>query len=433
MMTTQASSIVHLACEQQSTTPFRLAYLTTKFPALSETFIYEELLALCELGFDLRFFAFYSTGERAHSYTQALCDTIIYVPPFFSRAHLAAHWHFARARPGPYRAAVSQIIRETWRTPAILGKSLYAFCKGVALAHILGTDGDLPQHLHAHWATMPTTAALVVSQLLDIPFSFTAHAWDIFKEQAMLPAKLRAADFAVTISEYNRRHLRQLCPAATDRIHVIRCGVNLTRFPYHHERAIADPPRILTVGRLVEKKGLRWLIEACAQLRSQGFDFICAIVGGGPQRSALEQLIVAHSLQDAVKLTGGLPQEELRGLWQTASLFALPCTVTRNGNRDGIPVVLMEAMASGIPVVSTAVSGIPELVEDGVTGLLVPPNDASQLGQAMGRLLADPQLSARLAWAGRRRVEREYDVTRNTLDKARLFSAALPDSVLEVA
>jgi glycosyltransferase involved in cell wall biosynthesis len=400
-----------------------LAYLTTKFPRLSETFIYEELLTLGDMGVDVRLLVFYRTGERMHSYMRSIRDAVIYAPSILSRAHLAAHWHFVRSCPDSYRAALAQIVSETWRTPVILGKSLYAFCKGVALAYMLEMSGSPPQRLHAHWATMPTTAAMVISQLQDIPFSFTAHAWDIFKEQALLPAKLRAADFAVTISEYNRRYLSQLCPAAADRIHVVRCGVNLARF-CQRESHKADLPHILSVGRLVEKKGLPCLVEACAQLRDWGVDFACTIVGDGPQRSALERLIAVRGLQDVVELAGGLPQEELRDLWQMARVFVLPCTITRNGNRDGIPVALMEAMASGVPVISTAVSGIPELVESGVTGLLVPPDDAEALSQAISRLLADPGLATRLARAGRQRVEWEYNVIRNTRNKARLLGVA---------
>ena len=410
--------------EPSFSVPPRLAYLTTKFPRLSETFIYEELLALRDMDVDVRLLAFYRTGERVHGYMQSMRDAVIYAPPILSRAHLAAHWHFVRSCPDSYRAALAQIIGEVWRTPIILGKSLYAFCKGVALAHIVEINGNPPRHLHAHWATMPTTAAMVIGQLLDVPFSFTAHAWDIFKEQAMLPAKLRTADFAVTISEYNRRYLSRLCPSAADRIHVVRCGVNLARFSHQRECCKADPPHILSVGRLVEKKGLSYLVEACARLRDRGVDFACTIVGDGPQQHALERLIAARDLQEVVKLAGGLPQEELCDLWQMTCVFVLPCTITRNGNRDGIPVVLMEAMASGVPVVSTTVSGIPELVEDGVTGLLVPPDDAEVLSQAISRLLTDPELAARLARAGRQRVEREYDVVRNTRHKAHLLGVA---------
>jgi glycosyltransferase involved in cell wall biosynthesis len=265
---------------------------------------------------------------------------------------------------------------------------------------------------------------MVIGRLLSIPFSFTAHAWDIFKEQAMLPAKLRAADFVATISEYNRHYLNRLCPAAADRIHVVRCGVNLARFSHQHECRRVDPPLILSVGRLVEKKGLACLVEACARLHDRGIDFTCTIVGDGPQRNALARSIAARDLQEIVKLVGELPQEELCDLWQMACVFALPCTIARNGNRDGIPVALMEAMASGVPVVSTTISGIPELVEDGVTGLLVSSDDAEALSQAISRLLADPGLATRLARAGRQRVEREYDVVRNTRNKARLLGVA---------
>ncbi len=427
MTTASAAPSPHI---QPPTNASRVAYLVTKFPLLTETFIYDELLALDELGFDLSFFAFYPTDKPSHAHIQKLQKLISYIPSILSWAHLAAHWHFARTRPAAYWGTLGCIIRETWRTPAVLGKSLYAFAKGVTLARLL--EPRPPQHLHAHWATMPTTAALVVSRLLGIPFSFTAHAWDIYREPALLAAKLDAAALAVTCSEYNRQYLRQLCPPAANRIHVIRYGVNLERFTYRQQYPAAQPSRILTVGRLVEKKGLHWLIEACARLRDQGIDFVCTIVGDGPQRADLEQLVQTHHLQDAVKLTGGLPHEKLRDFWRTANVFALPCMVAQDGNRDGIPVVLIEAMAAGIPVVSTSVSGIPELIEDGVTGMLVAPNEADQLSQAIARVLADPQLAVRLAEAGRRRVEQEYDLARNAQVKGRLFAPAADDCARKV-
>jgi glycosyltransferase involved in cell wall biosynthesis len=268
---------------------------------------------------------------------------------------------------------------------------------------------------------------MVVSQLLGIPFSFTAHAWDIFKEQAMLPSKLLAADFTVTISKYNLQFLSQLCPTAADRIHVIRCGVNLARFSYRNEYPSASPPHILSVSRLTEKKGVVRIIEACVLLRDQGIDFACTIVGDGPQRAALQRLITARRLQNRVKLVGGLVQSELRELWQRAHVFVLPCTIASDGNRDGIPIALMEAMALGVPVISTTISGIPELIEDGVSGLLVPPDDVDALGQAIVRLLSEPKLATRLAREGRHCVEREYDVRQNTTKKALLFETARRD------
>jgi glycosyltransferase involved in cell wall biosynthesis len=162
----------------------------------------------------------------------------------------------------------------------ILGKSLYAFGKGVALAQAL--RGRSLQHLHAHWATMPTTAALVISRLLDIPFSFTAHAWDIYKEPAMLPEKMRAAQFVVTISHYNRNYLQSVCPdLPPDRIQVVRCGIDLERFSFSPPVS-TSPPLILSVARSVEKKGLHWLVEACTLLmRDQNVPFRCEIVGRG--------------------------------------------------------------------------------------------------------------------------------------------------------
>lgn len=405
-----------------------LVYLATKFPALSETFIYEEILALKAQGVDVRFFVFFGTKpDVEHGYIAALSQLVTCAPRTVSFAHLAAHARILARHPRAYSRALYDLIRTEWRRPVLVLKNLYAFGKGVALANIIESGGDLPQHIHAHWATMPTTAALVIAQILGIPFSFTAHAWDIYKEPTSLCLKLSAARFAVTISDYNRKHLQSLCPnVPAGTIHTLRCGIDLHKFPCRRPPGDDTPPLILSVGRLVPKKGTQYLIEACALLDREGRNFRCNIVGDGPLKAKLARQIQDYGLHNKVSLLGSMPQEDLASLWQTATVFALPCRVEKNGNRDGIPVVLMEALATGVAAVSTAVSGIPEIIENDVTGLLVSPDDATALAAAIARLLDNPALRARLAAAGRRCVEQSYNIETNTRMKMQLLLANEP-------
>lgn len=407
---------------------YDIAYFASAFPVLTETFIYNEMIALRELGFS-PVLAVFRSGDRKtvhRHYMERLSSLIIYAPPILSWTHLRAHFHFIVQRPTQYLHMLAQIIRSTARRPMILAKSLYAFGKGVALARVL--EGHSVQHLHGQWAHNPTTAAWVVSQLLNIPFSFTARAYDIYKKASMLVEKMQAASFAVTITNYNRVYLRSLCPELTSEIPVIQSALDLERFPFSPPPPIAllpSPPLLLCVARLVETKGLPWLIEACGVFKDRNVPFRCEIVGDGPLRPALEKMIAERGLDDTVQLRGKVPQDVIRSLLQVAAVFALPSVVARNGDRDGIPNALMEAMATGVPVVSTDVSGIPELVEHEVTGLVAPPKDAQALALAIERLLNDQPLRTRLAQRARQRVEQNHDVRVNTRRKAELFRQAI--------
>jgi glycosyltransferase involved in cell wall biosynthesis len=278
-------------------------------------------------------------------------------------------------------------------------------------------------HLHAHFAHGPASVAKYASELTGIPFSFTAHAKDIYTTPPeLLQAKLRAARFVVTCTEYNAQHLADLAgPPWASRIHRIYHGVDFDRFRPgaggNVERNLepngARRPVVLSIGRLVEKKGFPYLIEAARILAAGGRPFTVRIVGGGAQRDALEVAIQRARLKGTVELCGAMPQEKLLALYREAAAFVLPCVVTDNGDRDGIPNVLVEAMRMGVPVVSTAISGIPELVLHDRTGLLVPPHDAQALADAIAALLDDPERACRLAAQAARHVADAFDLHRN--------------------
>jgi glycosyltransferase involved in cell wall biosynthesis len=285
-------------------------------------------------------------------------------------------------------------------------------------------------HVHAHFAVSQTEAALALAQLLDCGFSFTAHARDIYATPNALDQKLRAARFVVTCTEHNAVHLSRLCPGLPPgRLHVIRHGVPSPpglRPPGARPRpSPSSPPLLLSAGRLIPKKGFEVLVDACALLRERGVSFECRIAGAGPLYRGLERRIARAGLRAHVRLLGWQDGAEMARLYGAACAFALASRVVNGGDRDGLPNVLVEALSLGLAVASTRVSAIPELVQDGVTGLLVEPDDPVSLAGALERLLADPELRERLGEAGRRLVAARFDLEANTRLLAGLFRPLL--------
>jgi glycosyltransferase involved in cell wall biosynthesis len=286
------------------------------------------------------------------------------------------------------------------------------------------------RHLHAHFCHSATTVAMFASQLSGLPFSFTAHAKDIYVAELnprdLLPVKLRRAEFAVTCTRANHAHLTALGVPETP-IYTIYHGLDTRQFaPPEHAQAEPALPLLLSVGRMVEKKGFPVLLAACRLLKARGYRFECHLVSGaGPLTATVAALIQELELADVVKMRPAVTQEELQAIYQQATVFVLPCQIADNADRDGIPNVLVEAMAVGLPVVSTQVSGIPELIEHGVSGLLVPPKAAAALAAALALLLDTPSLRESLGRAARQKVCREFDAAANTRVLQQLFAACL--------
>lgn len=388
--------------------PLRIGYVLKRFPRFSETFILNELLALQALGAELQVFSLLTPPEEPrHGRLTDLRAPVTYLakPAGLSAAQVAEGDRDLFA--GNDEKAVA---------------SLNAKAAEVArLAKMAGIT-----HLHAHFGSDPATVALLAARALEGTFSFTAHARDIYHtyvtpqiDAAKRRAKLREAAFVVTVSDYNAAHLRALCPEAAGRIHRLYNGIDLALFSPH--RAVV-PGRILAVGRLVEKKGFAVLVDACAILRSRGIDFDCRIIGDGPLQATLTAQIAALGLGRRVMLAGPMPQERLAQELGAAAVAALPCVVTADGDRDGLPTVLLEAMGKAVPVITTTVTGGPEIVEHGETGLLCPPDDAAALADALAALLADPLRARAMGVAGRLRAERLFDLTTNAARLADHFA-----------
>lgn len=387
-----------------------VAWLSAIYPLLTETFVYREVEALRSQGLPVLTFAGRRppAGKLSEQALPHLADTVYVLPvaplPFVGR-------HLARLLRSPRRYLGTLWLVLTRRGDPLRVRLLALAHFAMAVHLAVELERRRVRHVHAHFSVHAATMALVLSRLLDLPFSFTAHNL-LFSRPMLLPAKVRAARFVVAISECTRRRVLQaaLPEDLSERVHVVHCGVDTRALAPRPEPPAEATPEVLFVAQLAERKGARHLVLACAELRRRGVSFRCRVVGEGPCRPELEALVAEHELADHVELRGALAQEELTDLWRAASVFALPCVVARDGDVDGIPVALMEAMALGIPVVSTPVSGIPELIEDGVTGRLVPPGDAEALASALGELLTDRGYARRLARAGRAHVEREFDL-----------------------
>lgn len=384
----------------------RVVYFTSLFPCWSETFIVREIDQLLKLGVDVRIVSLKHPAEKmVQSDAQAMLPRVIYPTRGF-RAALATLGQCLR-HPLAELASLIGLVRGLGAHPGALAKSLVVWWRTIGLLPALRELA--PDHLHAHWATYPSTAAMWASRRLGVPYSFTAHAHDIFLEDHLLAAKMRTAAFGVTISEFNRKYLAEkVSPAALQCMRIVHCGVVPNDFVFAPDGR--TPGRILAVGRLDEIKGFRHLIDACQLLASRSVPFQCDVIGEGPLRGELQQRIDAAGLGQRVTLLGAMKQEEVRGHLSKASMFVLPSVVTSRGDRDGIPVALMEAMAVGIPVVSTRVSGIPELIAHGESGLLAAPGNASELAHCVEQLISNPEAARDMAVQARRTVEREFDI-----------------------
>lgn len=431
-------------------TPGTVAYILKGYPRLSEIFITSEIYRLEQLGVKLRL-AVIKHGEdlRGNTIFNRIQTQPNYLPETSSlsatslRQWLQLHLkdfspalrHVAGKRPfGVAHAVFAAMVQAVRARRAFFAwpRKLYLkeFLQAVWIAQFILESGDV-RHIHAHFCHGATTVAWFVSLITGLPFSFTAHAKDIYCESlnpaGLLRRKMQAARFVVTCTDANREHLLQIEPAADVRCiyHGLNAEFTDLLVDSVNQTEKAEPLRALGVGRLVPKKGFDVLVEACAILKRRGFHFETTIVGEhGEHEIELRRQIAARGLRDRVRLIGPLEQARLYREYQSADVFCLPCRVLDNGDRDGLPNVLMEAMACGLPVITTPISGIPEIIKDGKNGTLVPPDDAEALANAIQRISSDRMLARNLGRAGRLTVLERFDGNKTALELASLFDTA---------
>jgi colanic acid/amylovoran biosynthesis glycosyltransferase len=378
----------------------KIGYVVKMYPRFSETFIVTELLAMQSIGVDCEIFSLRPPADpRFHASLAQVSAPVSYLRSEGLRA--ADLWTLlgtARAELSSLADHIDELLRADVRDAA----------QAVQLALLVRRRGIT--HLHAHFASVATTVARLAARLAGVTYSLTAHAKDIFHSEVdadELRRKLADADSVVTVSRYNLQHLRDTFGADAARVRLVYNGLDLDEFGY--SEPLDRPPVIAAVGRLVEKKGFDDLLTAVALLREQDRPVRLELVGTGLLEDALAAQVVELGLQDVVTLHGALPQEEVRRIVRGAAVFAAPCVVAEDGNRDGLPTVVLEAMALGTPCVATPVTGIPEVVTDGVTGLLVPERDPAALAAALARVLDHPELAGSLTKAARSLIEAEFD------------------------
>jgi glycosyltransferase involved in cell wall biosynthesis len=393
-----------------------VAYVLKVFPRFSQTFVLSEILAHERAGLPLSIFSMrLSDDTRFHESLARVQSPVRHIQKPTGKAY-----DFLAELQATH-ALMPSVMDVIARSPWVIASDLE---QAMALARIVRERNI--RHLHAHFGTIATTVSRLAAAMAGISYSFTAHAKDIFHESVQeqdFRSKLEDAAAVVTVSDYNLGHLAAEYPAVRDRLVRIDNGLDLEQFGYH------DPtdrqPLVLGVGRFVEKKGFEYLVEACVGLRDRLPGVRCEIIGAGELESPLKSQIENLGLSGTVRLLGPQPQDEVRRKLREASVLAAPCVLAADGDRDGLPTILLEAMAVGTPVVSTDVTGIPEILEDRVTGLAVPQRDASALATACGRLLQDPRLRRDLSVKARALVEERFDIRDNSMQLRDLFSRIL--------
>jgi colanic acid/amylovoran biosynthesis glycosyltransferase len=395
---------------ERDASPVRVGYLFRMYPRFSQTFIVSEILELERQGLNIRIASLRKPTEgRFHELVCRVHAEVDYLPETFS-GHVGktcgVHGALLRGSPRTYLAAAATALRRR-------GATLSDFRQA---GHVLRwARKKRVDHLHVHFGTSEATVAWLANTLGDLPFSLALHAVDIFRDdvdRALLGQKINASCFTVVNSEFNRRYVVENFPGVDpDRLRLCYNGVDLERFKPTGRRRRKQT--ILTVGRLVEKKGFIHLVRAVGLLRDAGLSLKCKIVGDGPEKRRLRQEIDRLGLRSQVVLTRPLQHEQLGELMQRYSCFVLPCVRARDGNMDGIPNVLIEALAAGCPAISSDLSGVGELIEHGATGLLVPPGDEAALARSIRDILTSDGLASQLAVAGRRRVEERFAPQRN--------------------
>lgn len=400
----------------------RIAYITTAFPWRSETAVIKEIHELAELGFHIQVVSLKQNSFDGTFDPKAFRfrDRTLYPGPLLWAQSLARSLVQLFTRTA-FRRLLRLTLRESGRH---LGKNLYIlFFLVPAIARRL--QGDNVAYMHANFASYQAYTAMAVHELTGIPFGFTVHAHDIFLDHFMIPQKVNKAALVLSISRYNIEYMEREFGINAENIQVIHCGVDLAEFSVVQAPS-TGVPLMLSVGRMDPMKGFDVLLEACALLRQHN-RFRCVVVGSGPELKTLQALAAQRGLEQVVEFRSGVPQAELVDLYQSCSLYVQPCRRTSVGMQDGIPATLMEAMAVAKPTISTYVSGIPELIEDGVDGRLVQPEDPMALCQAMRELLDDPQQRDRLGRAARDKIERQFNIAVS----ARALATLLEDLLTE--
>lgn len=406
----------------------KIAYVVKMFPRLSETFILNEMLELERQGVEITVFSLRKPNEgKFHPQLSNLKAQVFYLEDFDTKkwaSWLGEVWPHLETGPDNLWNLLGRAL--TARDVQTMDYVLWSAWTAAKLIEL-----DIC-HIHSHFASLPSTIAWFAGKIASIPFSFTAHAKDIYvydMEQHFHREKLFASKFVITVTNYNKEYICDENPDLDpEKIKVVHNGVNLEDLKPDTEIQ-REKNLILGVGRLVPKKGFDTLLDACDILKKRGTDFKCLIAGDGTDADLLLARRDHLDLGDAVEFTGAATQDQIIDLMRKATALCLPCRIAEDGNRDALPTVLLEALACGLPVVSTSISGIPEIIDSGENGILVNPDDPLSLADEMERLLDSEDLRRRFSKSGIIRAREKFDVIKNVGVLKDLFYQSLPTGV----
>ena len=405
----------------------KVAYLAPELPALSATFVYNEILQLELIGTEVVSFSVHtSTSNIQEPRVKALASKTFNLYAQSKLSVVKDNFVMLAVHPIRYMKTLGILSVDMWKVGLF---SRTAFGLGYRMMYAASLARSLIknkcEHLHVHFAHIPTDIAMYASSLSQVPYSVTAHANDIYERGWLLKEKVERSAFFATISEFNIRYLTSKT-SHSNKLRIIRCGVDPDKFEPRRDFVANEVIKVGMVGRLVEKKGIDTLINALALLKKQGQRIELQIAGSGPLEEDLLKLVTDKKLTMLdVNFLGVMPHTEVADFIKSLDVFVLPCKKDSNGDMDGIPVVLMEAMLSGVPVISTMISGIPELVVDKETGLLVEPNDEIALAEAISCITQDDNLREYLIEGAIAKVKHEFSLTGNTQALNKLFITAI--------
>jgi glycosyltransferase involved in cell wall biosynthesis len=414
-----------LAQRGQARNMKKVLYITATLPALTVTFIYKEVFRLRVLGMEVSTVSMNTPrADQVSAAARELYESTHYLDTQGILRKLGYALLTTIRHPLRMSKCIWQLLTAR---PVKIPRDYFRLAYHVIEAAYLAVHlkDERPDHIHCHFINGPTSIGMFLGILLDIPYSFTMHASMIWRDPVAFRNKLLTSAFCISISEYNRKYvLETYGNKFAPKIHIVHCGIEPNADRTVHDKKNDSPVfQMLGVGQLNRRKGFHILIPALRLLRDQGVSFHCTIIGDGDEKELLSGLIERNELGDYVTLAGALLHEEVENRLTHSDAFVLPCVISEDGWRDGIPVALMEAMFCRLPVVSTNILGLPELIENDVSGLLVPANDSEALAVALKRLAEDRLLRKSLGEHGREKVLREFNNERSAAQLQEYFEA----------
>ncbi|MEC5271998.1 glycosyltransferase [Caldifermentibacillus hisashii] len=401
----------------------KIIYIVSVFPSTSATFVLNEMLRLKERGYQVTILSLrHPVNEVIQTGTENF-KSIYYLPHIKQRKKdifklLSKNMQFFISHPVMY-------IKNLFNACKFKSsKMLYDFFRAVYIVPMINSLNI--KHVHAQFAHGPTNIAYFIKQLTNQKYSFTCHAVDLFVQNTprILEEKIKNSEFVATISSFNVNFIeeRLLDKNLIEKVNVVRCGIDLEKItPNNNNSNARNVVKILSIGRFVEKKGFVYLVDALYKLKVRGLSFNCQLIGDGTLFNEIKKKIKELKLTNDIELLGKLDSKKIGEYLSDSDIFVLPCITAKDGDMDGIPVSIMEAMAYKVPVISTRISGIPELIINGESGLLVEEKDSEMLAEALEKLILNKRLRLILGKSGRRKIEEEYNLDQNVNKLIELF------------